>query len=181
MACLWCSWWLSVLRSEMVDRKTELSKAWSDARTTTSRVGQAEIIDASRSQLFLLTTNTSIYQVRLHTSQDFYREVKRQDISLLSVLWNYTMRFRASIENVPTFFREYLTYPIMKIWSLTKLRIGIVQAIEKLQKKCIIKFSETEMSIICNNDANEGGIQVWSWVLRIAYHANLWLTGRLDR
>jgi len=55
------------------------------------------------------------------------------------------MRFRASIENVPTFFR-------------------IVQAIEKLQKKCIIKFGESEMSIICNNDANEGGIQVWSQI-----------------
>ncbi|KAF7972224.1 hypothetical protein HWV62_18622 [Athelia sp. TMB] len=55
------------------------------------------------------------------------------------------MRFRASIENVPSFFR-------------------IIQAIEKLQKKCIIKFGEEDMSIICNNDANEGGIQVWSQI-----------------
>jgi HUS1 checkpoint protein len=39
---------------------------------------------------------------------------------------------------------------------------GIVQAIEKLQKVCIIKFTEKEMHIICNGDANEGGIQVWS-------------------
>ncbi|KII84360.1 hypothetical protein PLICRDRAFT_46253 [Plicaturopsis crispa FD-325 SS-3] len=53
------------------------------------------------------------------------------------------MRFRATIDNVPTFYR-------------------IVQAIEKLQKKCVIKFNETEMTIICNNEANEGGIQVWS-------------------
>ena len=37
-----------------------------------------------------------------------------------------------------------------------------MQAIEKLQKTCIIKFTETNMHIICNNDANEGGIQVWS-------------------
>jgi HUS1 checkpoint protein len=37
-----------------------------------------------------------------------------------------------------------------------------MQAIEKLQKKCIIKFTEKEMQIICNSDANEGGIQVWS-------------------
>ncbi|KAJ6611149.1 checkpoint protein Hus1/Mec3 [Mycena sp. CBHHK59/15] len=55
------------------------------------------------------------------------------------------MRFRASIENVNTFFR-------------------IIQAIEKLQKKCIIKFSEDDMRIICNSEANEGGIQVWSQI-----------------
>ncbi|KAN0092609.1 Checkpoint protein Hus1/Mec3 [Tylopilus felleus] len=53
------------------------------------------------------------------------------------------MRFRATVENIPIFFR-------------------IIQAIEKLQKKCIIKFTEVEMHIICNDDANEGGIQVWS-------------------
>ena len=40
--------------------------------------------------------------------------------------------------------------------------IGITQAIEKLQKKCIIKFTATNMHIICNSEANEGGIQVWS-------------------
>ncbi|KAF8135191.1 cell cycle checkpoint [Boletus edulis] len=55
------------------------------------------------------------------------------------------MRFRATVENIPIFFR-------------------IIQAIEKLQKKCIIKFTENEMHIICNDDANEGGIQVWSVV-----------------
>ncbi|EIW83682.1 cell cycle checkpoint [Coniophora puteana RWD-64-598 SS2] len=55
------------------------------------------------------------------------------------------MRFRANIENVPIFYRT-------------------IQAVEKLQKKCIIKFTETEMHIICNDDANEGGIQVWSVV-----------------
>ncbi|KAF8149076.1 checkpoint protein Hus1/Mec3 [Crassisporium funariophilum] len=55
------------------------------------------------------------------------------------------MRFRASIVNVPTFFRT-------------------IQAIEKLQKKCIIKFTETNMHIICNSEANEGGIQVWSQI-----------------
>ncbi|KAF9233171.1 cell cycle checkpoint [Melanogaster broomeanus] len=55
------------------------------------------------------------------------------------------MRFRATVENVPIFFR-------------------IIQAVEKLQKKCIIKFTENEMHIICNDDANEGGIQVWSEV-----------------
>jgi HUS1 checkpoint protein len=41
---------------------------------------------------------------------------------------------------------------------------GIIQAVEKLQKKCIIKFTETNMHIICNSEANEGGIQVWSYV-----------------
>ncbi|KAF9477730.1 cell cycle checkpoint [Pholiota conissans] len=55
------------------------------------------------------------------------------------------MRFRACVVNVATFFR-------------------IVQAIEKLQKTCIIKFTETNMHIICNNDNNEGGIQVWSQI-----------------
>ncbi|KAJ6584959.1 checkpoint protein Hus1/Mec3 [Mycena capillaripes] len=55
------------------------------------------------------------------------------------------MRFRASIENVNTFFR-------------------IIQAIEKLQKKCVIKFSEDVMCIICNDDNNVGGIQVWSQI-----------------
>ncbi|KAF8963097.1 checkpoint protein Hus1/Mec3 [Flammula alnicola] len=55
------------------------------------------------------------------------------------------MRFRACVANVPTFFR-------------------IIQAIEKLQKKCIIKFTETNMHIICNSEANEGGIQVWSQI-----------------
>ncbi|KAG1737146.1 cell cycle checkpoint [Suillus paluster] len=55
------------------------------------------------------------------------------------------MRFRATIENVPIFYR-------------------LIQAVEKLQKKCIIKFTENEMHVICNDDANEGGIQVWSVV-----------------
>ncbi|KAG7452492.1 cell cycle checkpoint [Guyanagaster necrorhizus] len=55
------------------------------------------------------------------------------------------MRFRTTIDNVPTFFR-------------------IIQSIEKLQKKCIIKFTETNMHLICNSDTNEGGIQVWSQI-----------------
>lgn len=40
----------------------------------------------------------------------------------------------------------------------------ISQAVEKLQKRCIVKFTENEMHIICNNDAGEGSIQVWSCV-----------------
>ncbi|KAF8827750.1 hypothetical protein HHX47_DHR4000195 [Lentinula edodes] len=39
-----------------------------------------------------------------------------------------------------------------------------MQSVEKLQKKCIIKFTEENMHVICNNDANEGGIQVWSQI-----------------
>ncbi|TFY56033.1 hypothetical protein EVJ58_g7878 [Rhodofomes roseus] len=50
------------------------------------------------------------------------------------------MRFRANIEHVNTFYK-------------------ISQAVEKLQKRCIIKFTESEMHIICNNEAGEGGIQ----------------------
>ncbi|KAA1467264.1 cell cycle checkpoint [Dentipellis sp. KUC8613] len=53
------------------------------------------------------------------------------------------MRFRATIENVHTFYL-------------------IIQTVEKLQKKCIIKFKENEMHIICNTD--ESGVQIWSQV-----------------
>lgn len=38
-----------------------------------------------------------------------------------------------------------------------------MQSVEKLQKKCTIKFAEHEMRIICAGDVNEGGIQVWSY------------------
>ncbi|KAF8885878.1 cell cycle checkpoint [Gymnopilus junonius] len=51
------------------------------------------------------------------------------------------MRLRATISGVPTFFR-------------------IIQAIEKLQKRCIIKFTEEYMHVICNADPGE--VQVWS-------------------
>ncbi|KAH9948570.1 cell cycle checkpoint [Amylocystis lapponica] len=54
------------------------------------------------------------------------------------------MRFRANIDNVPTFFK-------------------IAQAVEKLQKRCIIRFMQDVIHIICNGDMSEnGGIQVWS-------------------
>ncbi|KAH8828512.1 cell cycle checkpoint [Flagelloscypha sp. PMI_526] len=55
------------------------------------------------------------------------------------------MKFRASIHSVLTFYK-------------------LVQSIEKLQKKCIIKFCEDDMRIICNSDTNEGGIQVWTLI-----------------
>ncbi|KAF8638968.1 hypothetical protein AX17_001829 [Amanita inopinata Kibby_2008] len=55
------------------------------------------------------------------------------------------MRFRAFIDDVQTFFK-------------------IVQSTEKLQKKCIVKFTEEDMHIICNSETNEGGLQVWSKV-----------------
>ncbi|KAI0829105.1 cell cycle checkpoint [Trametes gibbosa] len=55
------------------------------------------------------------------------------------------MRFRATIEHVDTFAK-------------------IVQSVEKLQKRCTIKFAEQEMRIICPGDVNEGGIQVWSQI-----------------
>ncbi|KAI0090215.1 cell cycle checkpoint [Irpex rosettiformis] len=71
------------------------------------------------------------------------------------------MRFRAGIESVDTFYK-------------------IIQAVEKLQKRCVIKFTETDLHIICANDVNEGGIQVWSQIkipslfndLRIQSNAN---------
>ena len=40
--------------------------------------------------------------------------------------------------------------------------VEIVQAIEKLQKRCIVRFTEADMHIICASDVNEGGMQVWS-------------------
>ncbi|KAH9940824.1 cell cycle checkpoint [Epithele typhae] len=53
------------------------------------------------------------------------------------------MRFRTNITNIETF-------------------IKIIQSVEKLQKRCTIKLCEQEIRVICNGDANEGGIQVWS-------------------
>ncbi|KAF8468537.1 cell cycle checkpoint [Russula ochroleuca] len=69
------------------------------------------------------------------------------------------MRFRTTVQNVLTFYR-------------------LIQTVEKLQKKCIIKFSETAMRIICNHE--EGGVQVWSKIrvdalfteYRILSHSN---------
>lgn len=69
------------------------------------------------------------------------------------------MRFRATIQNVPTFYR-------------------LIQTVEKLQKKCIIKFSDADMRIICNQE--EGGVHVWSKIrvdalftdYRILSHSN---------
>ncbi|VDB90867.1 unnamed protein product [Peniophora sp. CBMAI 1063] len=55
------------------------------------------------------------------------------------------MRFRANIENVTTFAR-------------------IMQTVEKIQKKCIMRFSETEMRIICNADPSGSTVQIWSTI-----------------
>lgn len=70
------------------------------------------------------------------------------------------MRFRATVENIPIFFRQFIAFLVYTLLSLAGP--GVIQAVEKLQKKCIIKFTQDEMHIICNDDANEGGIQVWS-------------------
>lgn len=77
-----------------------------------------------------------------------------------------SMKFRASIENVPTFYRAFCR-PSITWHTVTEMRIqtqGLIQAIEKLQKKCIIKFTEKDLRMICNSESNEGGIQVWSCV-----------------
>lgn len=71
------------------------------------------------------------------------------------------MRFRATIENVDTFASKSQRFVDCSILTSTE----IVQSVEKLQKKCTIKFAEHEMRIICAGDVNEGGIQVWSYVL----------------
>jgi hypothetical protein len=57
---------------------------------------------------------------------------------------------------------SFVVESILHAFHLIGFVLGIVQTIEKLQKKCIIKFTKKEMHIICNSDANEGGIQVWS-------------------
>ena len=85
------------------------------------------------------------------------------DLPLIQLV---SMRFRATVENIPIFFRECTIFRFFL--SLHHLvGSGVVQAVEKLQKKCIIRFTEDEMHIICNDDANEGGIQVWSYVAPI--------------
>lgn len=75
------------------------------------------------------------------------------------------MRFRATIEHVDTFASKEkpAARPV-----LTDRTVEIVQSVEKLQKRCTIKFAEHEMRIICPGDANEGGIQVWSYVLSVS-------------
>ena len=70
------------------------------------------------------------------------------------------MRFRATVQNVPTFFRQFIPFRSSECYWTRAL--GLIQTVEKLQKKCIIKFSETAMRIICNHE--EGGVQVWSCV-----------------
>ncbi|KAH8094491.1 cell cycle checkpoint [Cristinia sonorae] len=55
------------------------------------------------------------------------------------------MRFRANVVQPLTFAR-------------------IMQTIEKLQKRCVVKFTETELHIICSHDVSDGGVQVWSQI-----------------
>lgn len=69
------------------------------------------------------------------------------------------MRFRANVEDVGSFFSES-----SKEMGSTSYLISaeVIQTIEKLQRRCIIKFTESHMHMICNHDASEGGVQVWS-------------------
>jgi HUS1 checkpoint protein len=70
------------------------------------------------------------------------------------------MRFRATVQSVLTFYRALFHF-ILRVLR-PRPPLGLIQTIEKLQKKCIVKFSEAAMHIICNQE--EGGIQVWSCV-----------------
>ncbi|KAL7413406.1 cell cycle checkpoint [Mrakia frigida] len=54
------------------------------------------------------------------------------------------MRFRASVSEVSTF-------------------VQIVKSVSRLSQKCIMRFGEEKMHLICH-DATEGGVQVWSQV-----------------
>lgn len=49
------------------------------------------------------------------------------------------------------------------ICELIEEHTGIMQTVERLQKKCIIRFMQSDMHIICNAES-EDGIQVWSEV-----------------
>ena len=42
-----------------------------------------------------------------------------------------------------------------------------MQTVEKLRKRCIIKFTEGDMQIICVGEVGEGGVQIWSYVLSL--------------
>lgn len=57
--------------------------------------------------------------------------------------------------------------------------LGLIQTVEKLQKKCIIKFGETAIRIICNHE--EGGVQVWSYVTLLTPSFSLFLDGNTGR
>ena len=79
-----------------------------------------------------------------------------------SPLTRSPMRFRTNVEDVGSFFsRSSKSISGNAIDDLLD-SAEITQAIEKLQKRCIIKFTESHMHIICNHDASEGGVQVWS-------------------
>jgi HUS1 checkpoint protein len=72
------------------------------------------------------------------------------------------MRFRASIQNVATFFSEqHMSLDYVYIADSLG-RTGIIQTVEKVQKKFIAKFSESTLQIICNDRNNPGEVQIWS-------------------
>lgn len=75
------------------------------------------------------------------------------------------MRFKATVDNVNIFYREESLFIEDSSASSGLVSLpGIAQAMEKLQKRCIIRFGEEEMHIICNNGVSDGSIQVWSYV-----------------
>ena len=59
----------------------------------------------------------------------------------------------------------FVCYPCYDVAYVALTHVeGIIQSVEKLQKRCTIKFGEQELRVICTGDVNEGGIQVWSSV-----------------
>lgn len=71
------------------------------------------------------------------------------------------MRFRANVVD-PAFFAR------------------IMQTVDKLQKRCIIKFMKSEIQIICMNDMNEGGVQIWSQIRSTSLFAEYRIQSNAD-
>ncbi len=78
------------------------------------------------------------------------------------------MRLRTRIEHVLAFSRTWL---LQQEPTLLMHSLGIMQTVEKLTKQCVMKWSPEELQIICAGE-NEGGVQIWSYV--VCDMANIW-------
>jgi hypothetical protein len=70
-------------------------------------------------------------------------------IVVVPTLSDYThLRFRATDQSALTFLSCVLPIYVLQTYFDDALSLGLVQTIENLQKKCIVKFSEMAMHII---------------------------------
>jgi hypothetical protein len=78
------------------------------------------------------------------------------------------MRFRTDIEQVSTLYRQPLSaHLVVNDAGFTHEAVisGISQTVQALTKTCIIKWSPDLMQIIVPGGENDGGVQVWSYVV----------------